>query len=140
MTDITTTPESPATSPSSPASLYERLGRSAGIRALVDDIVQAHMENPAIRARFLPYASDPERLEVLAAHLRAFLEAGSGGPAQYAGRTMRDAHRGMNISEQEYMAAIDDILAVLERHHIDEETRKDVLAIAYSLKGEILRL
>lgn len=121
-------------------SLFQRLGGSAGIRKLVDDIVAAHMENPAIRARFRPYLETPEKIEIVKGHLCAFLEAGSGGTATYTGRTMRDAHRGMNINAAEYMAALDDILAVLAQHGIDEDTRKDVLAIAYSLKGDILHV
>jgi hemoglobin len=120
--------------------LYQRLGGSSGINALVADIVALHMENPVIRARFRPYLETPEKLEITKKHLCAFLEAGSGGTAKYTGRTMRDTHRGMNINEAEYMATIDDILAALRRHGIDEQTQKDVLAIAYSLKGEILHL
>jgi len=120
--------------------LFERLGGSAGINALVEDIVARHMENPAIRARFQPYLDTPDKLALTKAHLCAFLEAGSGGTAQYTGRNMRDAHRGMNISEAEYMAAMDDILGVLGKHGIDGQTRNDVLAIAYSLKGDILHV
>ena len=81
-----------------------------------------------------------DKLAVAKKHLCTFLEAGSGGPAQYTGRSMVDSHRGMNISEAEYMAAIDDILATLRKHAIDEQTQKDVLAITYSLKGDIMRL
>ena len=121
-------------------SLFERLGGSSGINALVEDIVARHMENPVIRARFRPYLETPDKLEVTKKHLCAFLEAGSGGTAQYTGRTMQAAHRGMNINEAEYMAATDDILAALRQHGIDDQTQKDVLAIAYSLKGEILRV
>lgn len=121
-------------------SLFERLGGSSGINALVQDIVALHMENPVIRARFRPYLEIPAKLEATKKHLCAFLEAGSGGTAQYEGRSMKDAHRGMNISEAEYMATIDDILAALRQHAIDDETQKDVLAIAYSLKGEILHV
>jgi hemoglobin len=120
--------------------LYQRLGGSSGINALVADIVALHMENPVIRARFRPYLETPEKLEITKKHLCAFLEAGSGGTAKYTGRTMRDTHLGMNINEAEYMATIDDILAALRKHGIDEQTQKDVLAIAYSLKGEILHL
>jgi hemoglobin len=120
--------------------LFERLGSSPGITALVEDIVTAHMENPVIRARFRPILETPDKLAVIKKHLCAFLEEGSGGLSKYTGRAMRDAHRGMNIGEAEYMAAIDDILAVLKHHRIDEPTQKDVLAIAYSLKGEILHL
>jgi|GEM_PF-461264 len=120
--------------------LYTRLGSTEGISALVNDIVAAHMENPTVKARFLPYLGDPARLAVLKQHLCRFLESGSGGPAKYEGRSMPDAHRGMNINAAEYVAAIDDILAVLRKHNIDEQTQKDVLAIAYSLKGDIVHL
>ena len=123
-----------------PETLYQRLGGSSGINALVADIVALHMENPVIRARFRPYLETPEKLEITKKHLCAFLEAGSGGTAKYTGRTMRDTHRGMNINEAEYMATIDDILAALRKHRIDEQTQKDVLAIAYSLKEGILHL
>lgn len=121
-------------------SLYERLGSSAGIRRLVDEIVVLHMENPVIRARFRPLLESPERLEVIKGHLCSFLEEGSGGVQKYTGRSMRDAHRGMNVSEAEYMATIDDIMAALRKCDIDAQTQKDVLAIAYSLKPEIVHL
>lgn len=122
------------------ASLYERLGGTPGIDSLVNDIVKLHMENPVIRARFRPYLETPDKLAITKKHLCAFLEAGSGGQAQYTGRTMGDTHRGMNINEAEYMAATDDIMSALRQHGIDEQTQKDVLAIAYSLKGEILHV
>ena len=121
-------------------SLFQRLGGSPGIATLVEDIVGMHMENPVIGARFRPYLEMPEKLSAAKKHLCAFLEAGSGGQAQYTGRTMRDAHRGMNISEAEYIAALDDILAVLRKHAIDDQTQKDVLAIAYSLKSDIMHV
>lgn len=121
-------------------SLFERLGGSSGINALVQDIVARHMENPVISARFRPYLETPDKIEVTKKHLCAFLEAGSGGTAQYSGRNMKDAHRGMNINEAEYMAATDDIMAALRQHGIDDQTQKDVLAITYSLKGEILHV
>lgn len=120
--------------------LFERLGGSDGIRTIVDDIVGLHMENPVIGVRFRPYLETPEKLEATKAHLCAFLEAGSGGPAAYEGRTMPEAHRGMNISEAEYMAAIDDILTALNRNNVDPATRNEVLGIAYSLKDEIVHV
>lgn len=122
------------------ASLYERLGGTPGINTLVNDIVALHMENPLIRARFRPYLETPDKLAITKKHLCAFLEAGCGGKMQYTGRAMGDAHRGMNISEAEYMAATDDILAALRKNNVDEQTQKDILAIAYSLKGEILHV
>lgn len=121
-------------------SLFERLGGSGGIEALVEEIVSLHMENPVIRSRFRPYLETPDKLAVTKKHLCAFLEAGSGGKAKYTGRNMQAAHRGMNISEAEYMAALDDILTGLRKRGVDEQTQKDVLAIAYSLKADILHV
>lgn len=118
--------------------LYERLGGAAGIASIVDDIVAAHLSNPLIKARFLPYLDRPERVEEIKKHNRDFLGAGSGGPEKYTGRSMLETHRGMNISEAEYMAVMDDIMAVLEKHGIDESARKDVLAITFALKGDVI--
>lgn len=121
-------------------SLYTRLGGATGISALVDDVVEAHMGNPTIKARFIPYRDDPARLAVVKKHLCDFFGAGSGGPESYTGRSMPDTHRGMNINAEEYMCVIDDIMSTLQRHKIDEQTQKDVLAIAYSLKDQIIHV
>lgn len=122
------------------SSLYERLGGAGSIATIVDDIIEAHMENPVIRNRFLPFRERPDDLARAKAHLRDFLGMGSGGPEEYQGRGMPEAHRGMNISAAEYMAAVDDIMQVLDKHGRDEDTKKDVLGIAWSLKDEIMNM
>jgi hemoglobin len=48
--------------------LFDRLGGSPGIGAIVEDIVALHTENPTIRARFPPYLEEPDRLAVLKRH------------------------------------------------------------------------
>jgi hemoglobin len=121
-------------------SLFERLGRSSGIERIVDEVAGRHLDNPLIAPRFRPYLDQPEKLHALKVHLARFLEMGSGGPQRYEGRDMKSAHTGMNISPAEYMAAMDDIMAALTHAGIDEETRKDVLAIAWSLKSEIVQV
>lgn len=121
-----------------PKSLFERLGGTQGIASIVDDVVDAHMNNPAIQVRFLPYKEQPERMAVIRQHTIEFFSAGSGGNIEYTGKDMTSAHTGMNISPAEYMYVIDDVLQVLTRHNIDEESKKDVLAILWSLKGMIM--
>lgn len=119
-------------------SLYERLGGEKGISSIVDDVVVAHANNPVIKARFLPYLEQPERLAVIKQHTIEFFSAGSGGDVAYTGKDMATTHRGMNISPAEYMAVVDDILMVLDKHKIDDQSKKDVLAICWSLKGMIM--
>jgi hemoglobin len=121
-------------------SLYERLGASAGIRRIVDGMVDAHLKNPVIQARFRPYLEDPDRVEEIKHHICKFFEARSDGPDAYRGRSMAEAHRGMNIDEAEYMAAIDDILGTMHRLGHGEETRNEVLATLYGVKEAIIRV
>ncbi|WP_215226626.1 group I truncated hemoglobin [Echinicola shivajiensis] len=120
--------------------LYERLGRIEGITKLVDDIVEGHMTNPSVKARFLPLKDDPKHFAEVRQHLINFLASGSGGPEEYTGKDMVKAHTGMNISKGEYMDVMDDIMAALAKNNIDEQSQKDVLAIAYSLKGQMIGL
>jgi len=98
------------------------------------------MRNPVIKARFLPYRDAPDRLAELKQHLCRFMAAGTGGPNEYQGRSMPEAHRGMNVSEAEYMAATDDILNAMHDHGYDRTVRNEVLAILYPLKEEIMRV
>ena len=117
------------------ASLFERLGGEDGIRRLVTDLVDNHYRNPLIRTRF-------ERVKDRAAlerHSVEFLCAGSGGPQAYSGRDLLSTHQGMNVSEQELIAAIDDIVAAMTKNQLDASVQNEVVAILYSLKGEVVR-
>ncbi|WP_462252664.1 group I truncated hemoglobin [Ferruginibacter sp.] len=118
--------------------LFERLGGTAGITKIVDDVVEAHMSNVAISSRFLPLQEQPEKLAVIKQHTINFFSAGSGGPVTYSGRDMPATHKGMNINPTEYMHVVDDILKVLDKHKTDDESKKDVLAILWSLKDMII--
>jgi hemoglobin len=118
--------------------LFERLGGTQGISLIVDDAVEAHMSNPAVNARFLPLKEQPERLAIIKQHTIEFFVAGSGGPSNYSGKDMVTAHKGMNISPGEYMHVIDDIFVALDKNSINDVTKKDVLAILWSLKSMII--
>ncbi len=120
------------------STLFERLGGTQGISSIVDDTVEAHMNNSAINARFLPYKEQPERLAMIKRHTVDFFSAGSGAQVAYTGRDMVTTHTGMNISPEEYMHVIDDIFLALDKNAVTEETKKDVLAILWSLKGMII--
>ena len=115
--------------------LFERLGREEGIRRLVTDIVANHYRNPLIRTRF-EQVKDRAALE---RHSFEFLCAGSGGPQAYSGRDLLSAHKGMNIDEQELVAAIDDIVAAMQKNGLDASVQNEVVGILYSLKGDVVR-
>ena len=116
--------------------LYQRLGGEEGIARLVDDAVAAHLANPLVKTRY-ENIKDLDHAKQMA---REFICAGSGGPQAYTGRDMLTTHKGMNISEQEFLAVTDDIIGAMNKNGIEEDAKKDVLAILYSLKGDIIRV
>lgn len=116
------------------APLFDRLGGAARIAAVVDDALDRHAANPLLAPRFA--GKDLPRLKQLGTQ---FFCMGSGGPQAYEGRDMRAAHSGMNISEQEFIAAIDDIVAALHAQGTGAAEVNEVVGILYSLKGEVLR-
>jgi hemoglobin len=119
----------------SDTSLYERLGSEEGIRAIAADIFDLHKNNDVIKARYV----DSDRDKVIRL-VTEFICMGTGGPQEYTGRDMLTTHRGMNINEQEYMEVVDDIMAALDKHGVGEREKQEMLSIAYSLKGDIIRV
>ena len=117
--------------------LYERLGGEDGVSRLVDRIVDLHLQNDLIKTRW----SKLDKAQI--AHTRAmakqFFTAGSGGPGGYAGKSMPETDKGMNINADEYLAVIDDMVQAMAELDYPPTVRDEVVGIAYSLKGEIMR-
>jgi hemoglobin len=115
--------------------LYQRLGGVDRIAAVIDDAIDRHAVNPLLAPRFR--GKDLPRLKQLGTQ---FFCAGIGGPQRYEGRELRTAHAGMNISEQEFLSAIDDIIAALNEQGAAPAEVNEVVALLFSLKGEVLRI
>lgn len=115
--------------------LFERLGGTEGITAIADTLVELHMKNPTIAARYTD--SDVPAVKRGAA---TFFIAGTGGPSVYAGKDMRTAHRGMNIGADEFMAVLDDALAALVAQGIGRREQEEVLYVLYGMRGDIVRV
>jgi len=113
--------------------LYERLGGASGIASITEDIWTNHTKNPLIKQRYVN--SDPENVKRL---VREMLCAGTGGSETYTGKDMLTAHTGMNISDQEFNGVVDDVLKALKSNGIGEKENNEILAILWSMKGEIV--
>ena len=117
------------------SSLFERLGSESGIQAIANDLVDLHAQNPLISARFA--GSDLSALKEAAA---TFFIAGTGGPDVYRGEDMLAAHRGMNISDAEFVAVLDDALEALARNGVGRREQEEALFILYSLKDSVVHV
>jgi hemoglobin len=115
--------------------LYQRLGGVERIAAIMEDTIDRHAVNPVLAPRFR--GKDLVRLKQVATQ---FFCVGAGGPQKYEGRDLRTAHAGMNVSEQEFIATVDDIVAALNDHEVAPAEANEIVAILFSLKGEVLRV
>ncbi|MGE3074622.1 MAG: group 1 truncated hemoglobin [Dehalococcoidia bacterium] len=115
--------------------LYERLGGGERLRQLVGEIVEAHLQNPGIRTRF--EAFDPAAMKEGAFQ---FFAQAMGGPEVYSGRGLVETHRGMNVNEQEFVAATDDVLGVLQKHGVGAQEQMEILAAFFAMKDQVLHL
>ena len=115
------------------ASLFERLGGTAGITNIANDVIDNHLSNKSIATRFAN--SDVARIKNAAA---TFFIAGTGGPDVYKGKDLLSAHKGMNISALEFMAVLDDALAALQKNNIAQRDQEEVLFVLYSMRSQIV--
>ena len=113
--------------------LYERLGGEPGVRRIANDVLDKNSNNPIIGYHFRNI--DMQKLKQL---VFEFFSMGTGGPHNYAGRDMRTAHTGMNISEKEWVSATDDMLWALAKNGIAQEEKNEVIAILESQKGDVV--
>ncbi len=116
--------------------LYERLGRRDGITHITRALIKNHLANPLVSNRY-SQIKDMDRVE---RNVIDFFCAGSGGPETYAGKDLITTHRGMNVSEQEFVSVIDDAMAALETCGVEAPVRNEVLAVLWSMKAEVIRI
>lgn len=115
--------------------LFERLGGEAGLRSIASDMVDNHLNNPLVAPRFMN-----ADIPVVKKNAADFFIGGTGGPDLYKGRDLVAAHKGMNVSDNEFMAAVDDVMASLSKNKIGDAEKAEVLFILYSLRPEVVRI
>ncbi len=114
-------------------SLYQRLGGTPGISAVVDDFVDNVRADPGINRRF--QGVDINHTKQMLTEL--FCQD-TGGPCTYTGRSMKDTHRGMDISDAEFNAMASDMAKTLDSFHLPQRERTDVLNLLNSMRGDIV--
>ena len=81
----------------SDTTIYQRIGGEAAIHAAVDHFCERVLSDPAL-SHFFNGAS----MSRLKAHQFAFLSQALGGPKQYSGASMRDAHSKLAIEQHHF--------------------------------------
>jgi len=113
--------------------LYERLGGEAGIEAVVDEFYDRVLSDESLQHYF--EGTDTDELRE---HQRAFLTMVAGGPAEYDGDDMRQAHAHLAISEADFTSVAGHLDDALRVQGVDEDDRERVLSEVLALEDAVL--
>jgi hemoglobin len=114
-------------------SLYDRLGGKPAIQAVVDDFVGNVAADTRINRRF-GSTSIPRLKGMLVDQI---CEA-TGGPCKYTGRSMKDAHAGMKITDPEFNALVEDLVKSLDKFKVPAREKQELLTALGGMKGDIV--
>ncbi|GJL52626.1 MAG: cyanoglobin [Nitrospirales bacterium] len=117
------------------ASLYDRLGQKPAITAVVDEFVGNVAKDPRINGRFA--TTDIPRLK---GHLVDQVCMATGGPCTYTGRDMKTMHTGMRISDADFSALVEDLVAALNTFKVPDTEQKELLGLLGPMKPDIVEV
>lgn len=116
-------------------SVYEAIGGEAAVDAAVDVFYRKVLSDDRISEFFDTVDMDAQHTKQ-----KAFLTMAFGGPNSYTGEDMRNAHKHMNLTEEHFTAVAENLVASLEELSVPQEHIDSIVAIASSVKSDVLNL
>jgi hemoglobin len=113
--------------------LYDRLGGTPAITAVVGNFVTRVGNDQRINARFA---------NTDLAHLKQMLVEqicqASGGPCKYTGKDMKAAHAGQKVTDEEFNALVEDLQGALNELKVGAPEQKDLLGALGPMRPDIV--
>ncbi|NOY61599.1 MAG: DUF1043 family protein [Gammaproteobacteria bacterium] len=120
-----------------PKTLYEKIGGEAAVSAAVDIFYRKVLADERINQFF-----DGTDMEAQAAKQKAFLTLAFGGPAEYSGRDMREAHAHLvaekGLDDSHFDAVMEHLGATLQELNVPADLIGEAAAIAESTRNDVL--
>jgi hemoglobin len=120
-------------------SLYERLGGVYSIATVVDDFINRIMVDSRLNAN--PQVNEahhrvsPPGFKYLVTEMVCWA---TGGPQQYSGRPLREAHQHLLITAGEWEAFLNDFQQTLDKFGVPQAEQAELKEILASTRGEIV--
>ena len=118
--------------------LYERLGGKKSITAVVDAFVGNVAGDARINSFFKADVEDAKRLAKFKKNLVDQICQAGGGPCVYKGKDMKTAHAGMGISSGDFSALVEDLVAALDKFHVGDKEKNELLGVLGPMKSDIV--
>jgi len=122
-----------------PMTLWERLGGAANVRKVVADFTKSAAADPKVNiTRDGKFKLDEPTVQFLEQQLVDFISSATGGPLAYKGKSMKEVHKGMGITNAEYDAVADHVQKALEKNGAKPADIVDVLKAVEGLRKDIV--
>lgn len=115
--------------------LYKGLGGEAGITEIVDAFLGELSEDQDV----LPLFANTD-IERFREKLIELLCDTAGGPCTYSGDSMRDTHRGMQISRAQFNSVVEDLIRAMEHEQVPVGAQNELLRRLAAMYGDIVYL
>ena len=116
-------------------SLYDRLGGKSAITSVVDTFVARVAADARINKKFA--RSNIPRVKAMIVEQVC---AQTGGPCTYTGRSMKEAHTAMGVTDGEFNALVEDLVAALNHFTVPKREQDELLAALGTMKGDIVEV
>ena len=116
-----------------PMSVYEKIGGAAAVDAAVDIFYKKVLADDRINEFF-----DTVDMEAQHAKQKAFLTMAFGGPNNYTGKDMREAHKHMSLTEDHFNAVAENLVGTLQELNVGQAEIDEIVAVAVSVKDDVL--
>jgi len=118
--------------------LYDRLGGTPVLTAVVDSFVGHVMADTRINKYFQRIADDTVATQGFKRKLVEQLCQGASGPCTYSGLDMKSAHQGMNLTDADFDALLEDLVRALDAEGVSQRNKNELLGVLGQMRGDIV--
>jgi hemoglobin len=118
-------------------SLYETLGKQGGIVQIVDDFVAFVIADDDIRDVHKKHFKEGD-VAGLKKKLVDQIGQATGGPQKYTGKNMKDAHKGLDISNKDFDALVNDLRKAFVKNKVPDETTTILMKVLESMRADVV--
>ena len=120
-----------------PKSLYDRLGGKEGIAAVIDSLLKNVASDPELKKVFAKTTGP--RLENFKKALADQICGATGGPCTYKGKDMKEAHKGMKITEGQWDKFVQRLTDALNEQKVADTEQGELLALLAPMREQVVQ-
>lgn len=132
-------PKEEAAATQESATLYDRLGGKDAIAAVVNDFVNAVDADDRIKNEAVAERLKGVNVDELKAKITNLVCQGAGGPCEYKGRNMKQAHVGLYITNAEFDIVVENLVKTLDQYKVPEKEKNELLGLLGPMRADVVQ-